>query len=654
MQILVTLNTSTPDTGPFLVYTNLNSYQAPAYGPYTKAQLTAGVIINVPDSSTSIKIRSNGKCVNEIFLTLPTTTSTTTTSTTSTTSTTLAPCKCHEVEIIGTVDLSWTDCNNVVQTFNYSNVTVNICARQGSVTKTGTGSINILVGAGCEAEEDCWPALNLNAVGIDKFMIRQLLIWGTPFTANSSLIPWMIDYGDGFTASFTGSQTFVNGGPADHTYSSPFTGTIKIKAPSLELIKSIIERVAGQSFTIGSVTLVGSELSQLTNLYYIQNLNWELDADATELPDALDELYSLNGTITGDVSNLPTTLTAITLLGVETNTLGGNLSAFPTGMTSIRIAGNNTITGNINTFPGSFATQLVNFRLLGNNTISGDLVDFVSYSSLLEFYVVGYNTLTGDICSFNNIIQTIRILGYSSPAGNISCLASKTSLTILQLENNEDDPLLPPGTGTTVAGDVADLPDSLQTVIIAGYNTVTGDIGTIPVNISFWILRGENTVGGNIATIPVACDQFYHAGYNTLSGDIGSIPSGLTRFMITYKAGGSADLSGIVGDISNLPANIIQFELDGNHSVNTYGTPRVWAPNMNVVEVRPSDRVAYAIPTAQLDQLIIDLAATTWTETSSFNNELYLVGSRSTTSDAAVATLSAIPPPNNLTIDINP
>jgi len=71
MKIFVQLNTSGSDTGPFMVYSNLNNYQAPAYGPYTKAQLTTGVNIIVPDSATSVKIRNNGKCTNSIVLNIP-------------------------------------------------------------------------------------------------------------------------------------------------------------------------------------------------------------------------------------------------------------------------------------------------------------------------------------------------------------------------------------------------------------------------------------------------------------------------------------------------------------------------------------------------------------------------------------------------------
>ena len=70
MQIFVQLSTVGSDTGPFMVYSNLNNYEAPAYGPYTKAQLLAGVTITVPDATTGVRIRSNGKCTNSIIVNL--------------------------------------------------------------------------------------------------------------------------------------------------------------------------------------------------------------------------------------------------------------------------------------------------------------------------------------------------------------------------------------------------------------------------------------------------------------------------------------------------------------------------------------------------------------------------------------------------------
>lgn len=68
MNILVKLTVADSNTGPFMVYSNVNNYEAPAYGPYTRTQLLAGVTIEVPDVTTSVRIRSNGQCTNSIIL----------------------------------------------------------------------------------------------------------------------------------------------------------------------------------------------------------------------------------------------------------------------------------------------------------------------------------------------------------------------------------------------------------------------------------------------------------------------------------------------------------------------------------------------------------------------------------------------------------
>jgi hypothetical protein len=70
MNILVKLTTAETDAGPFMVYSNLNNYEAPAYGPFTKTELLAGVKISLPDSTTSIKVRNNGKCTNSVIVNL--------------------------------------------------------------------------------------------------------------------------------------------------------------------------------------------------------------------------------------------------------------------------------------------------------------------------------------------------------------------------------------------------------------------------------------------------------------------------------------------------------------------------------------------------------------------------------------------------------
>ena len=88
IQIFVKLNTADSDTGPFMVYSNVDGYIT-AYGiNITKANLTNGVTVTVPDFTTSVKIRSNGKCTNSIIVNIAPAGSTTTTTTVRPSSTT--------------------------------------------------------------------------------------------------------------------------------------------------------------------------------------------------------------------------------------------------------------------------------------------------------------------------------------------------------------------------------------------------------------------------------------------------------------------------------------------------------------------------------------------------------------------------------------
>ena len=576
------------------------------------------------------------------------------------------PPLCHQIEIIGTSKVSWVDGDNISYTYTYTDVTINVCANRNSITYVG-GTVNITVGTTyCDQQSDCWPALNLQATLIDKFMIRQLYIWGSLHTPTPNVVPWMIDYGDGHTAYFTGTQTFSNGGPADHSYSGLFTGTIKIKAPSLQLIKTIIDAIAGQSFTTGTVILTGFELSKLIDLFVYQGIRWKANADASQIPRKIYSFYSLSGQIIGDIINLPPTIVGIWLQSVEANTLTGDIANFPSTLKRIYIMGNNTIYGNIANLPPTFATQLINFNIEGVNNVTGDLAAFSTYTVLEEIHMRGHNTIYGNLSNVPTTIKYLRLLGWSSPTGNTSGLSGHINMTTLELQNNTSDPLIPPGTGNTLTGDIANLPDSLITTIISGRTTVYGDIINMPTgqlvvpgSQTIWIVNGSNTVNGNIGNINPNCKYFLMSGWMNFVGDIGTIPASIQSFSITYLSGGSFDISGIYGDLKDLPPNIIKFTLEGNHHVNTYtGVGKVWAPNMSRIYVKPFDRVTYRMSTAQIDQLLIDLANTTWYrslgENPGYVNEIYLVGTRSAASNAAVTYLTTIPAPNTVTVTVGP
>jgi hypothetical protein len=99
MTVLITLTTAGSSTGPFSLYSNVDSYSTPFETGVAKSSLLAGYTsVLVPTSTTTVRVMSTGTCTNYVDISVvpcPTTTTTTSTSTstTTTTTTTAAPCQ---------------------------------------------------------------------------------------------------------------------------------------------------------------------------------------------------------------------------------------------------------------------------------------------------------------------------------------------------------------------------------------------------------------------------------------------------------------------------------------------------------------------------------------------------------------------------------
>lgn len=98
MNVLITLTTAGTDTGPFNLYSNVDSYTTAFETDISRGILVAGYTSTiVPPGTSAIRVKSMGVCANyvDITLTYPSTTTTTTTasgtSTTTTSTTTAAP-----------------------------------------------------------------------------------------------------------------------------------------------------------------------------------------------------------------------------------------------------------------------------------------------------------------------------------------------------------------------------------------------------------------------------------------------------------------------------------------------------------------------------------------------------------------------------------
>lgn len=82
MTVLITLTTAGTDSGPFDLYSNLDGYISAFESGVSKASLLAGYSSAlVPDYTTTIRVKSNGVCLNYIDIPVVTPTTTTTTTT---------------------------------------------------------------------------------------------------------------------------------------------------------------------------------------------------------------------------------------------------------------------------------------------------------------------------------------------------------------------------------------------------------------------------------------------------------------------------------------------------------------------------------------------------------------------------------------------
>lgn len=83
MNIIITLTTAGTDTGPFSLFSNVDSYTTAFVTGVSKSALLAGYSTSLaPDGTTTVRVKSTGLCTNYIDIVLSEPTTSTTTSTT--------------------------------------------------------------------------------------------------------------------------------------------------------------------------------------------------------------------------------------------------------------------------------------------------------------------------------------------------------------------------------------------------------------------------------------------------------------------------------------------------------------------------------------------------------------------------------------------
>jgi hypothetical protein len=304
----------------------------------------------------------------------------------------------------------------------------------------------------------------INAIGVTEIfptVASSSEIYGFRITAS---LPYYIDWGDGIESFPAGTSDIF------HTYSSPYTGQIKILSTDLSSI---------------------TEFKSETNPHNFQSL-WTSTSELAKL-DQLDDLRAWpdNGLfITGNVLNLPSTLTSLI---IHNNDLSGTTFDLPQFLTDMAIYGVNTISGDTSGFPSTLTSIL---ELKGNNTVSGDTSDLPTMQTTSTVWITGQNTISGDTSDLPAVRQ-LRIDG-----------------------------------DNTISGNVSNLPSSLIICQIDGLNTINGNISTVPPNIEIFLNRGNNTISGDVTTLPLTTRSISIEGFNTLTGDLFLLPPLITGLQI--------------------------------------------------------------------------------------------------------------------------
>jgi hypothetical protein len=445
---------------------------------------------------------------------------------------------------------------------------------------------------------------------------------------------YYINWGDGNIDTYSAGNNL----DTEHYYSggySPYTGEIKILATDLGNITRIsTDNRIGSGGTNPSLLFVGSELNKLSGLTYFGNVKSIFTGNTSELPSTLQVFYSLGGKLSGDINDLPISLTGITLGGSETNDISGNTTNFPSGMKSVDIVGGtNTIEGDIADIPSG----LTYFAVYGFNTISGNTVDIPS--GITRFFLYGFNTLVGDISNIPISGAGFIAYGHNSLSGDVLSLSAHTLLRTLGVANREFSP-----TGNTIDGDINNIPKKLNYLELRGNNTIYGNIINMPTGSTvtgssqYFNLTGLNTVSGQASDISVHVSDFFLAGQNKLSGNTSQFPSNIEVLWV----GG---LNELTGDIADLPPNAWNIQITGNNTIKDYTPGRSWAPNMNVLKITPSFSATNFLTTTEVDNLMNNLTGTTWSVSTRFGNpQIILIGTASTASQLARTKLSGSTP----------
>lgn len=319
---------------------------------------------------------------------------------------------------------------------------------------------------------------------------------------------------------------------------------------------------------------------------------------------------SSNSNYFGDVSGISTKPLEYFNIFFQNNTISGNIINLPRTLTHFSVGGQNTLTGNIKDAPpnitqslgydGNFPRDRGLFVVGGQNTIFGTTSDFPFTGTDYGIDISGNNTISGPLSlshlTGNNII--IRIFGDNTIGPPTTTPVVPQGLSELSITQNGGNGVQ---TGNTISGDVSlFINNSMITFSIAGANTISGNITDIPSgSLVTFNLYGFNTLTGSILDIPSPIRFFRVHGNNTISGNISNISNNLLEVV------------DIIGN--NTISGSLDFSLPNCYFLRVFGNNTINANNISFNLRSPLSGIEIVglnqFTTTQTDAILIYIAS---------------------------------------------
>lgn len=296
-----------------------------------------------------------------------------------------------------------------------------------------------------------------------------------------------VEWGDG-TIQDTGSDF-------NKTYSTPFTGVIKITGKLNRVISFITYSSTGisldlkefwkfknlQLLTIGGGCLINNtiaEIPRVTNSLTLANLpNLTMSGSILDLPRVTNSLYLLNIPnleIEGTSLDLPRVTQSLQLLSLPNLILTGSIIDLPrvTSVFILQSLPNLSLTGSTLDLPR--VTSTLQFRSLSNLTLTGSIIDLPRVNGQLTLISVPNLIISG------TTIDLPRVTGSLEAVNLTNLTLTGTVIDLPRVTSRLDFSGLP---NVTISGAVNDLPRVTVSLALS-YTpniTLTGDFANLPL-----------------------------------------------------------------------------------------------------------------------------------------------------------------------------